>query len=47
MSHSQGNSIEPFSEQEHRGDTDIDKKPKNRRPASESSALSVRFYDTD
>ncbi|BCS24749.1 CDC50/LEM3 family protein [Aspergillus puulaauensis] len=34
MSHSQANNTEPFSEQEHRGDADIDKKPKNRRPAN-------------
>ncbi|KAL4986686.1 ligand-effect modulator 3 family [Aspergillus falconensis] len=34
MSHPQGNSTESFSGQEHRGDADIDKKPKNRRPAN-------------
>ncbi|KAL4912204.1 ligand-effect modulator 3 family [Aspergillus aurantiobrunneus] len=34
MSHSQANNTETFSEQEHRGDADIDKKPKNRRPAN-------------
>ncbi|KAL2863608.1 CDC50/LEM3 family protein [Aspergillus lucknowensis] len=34
MSNPQGDRTEPFGEQEHRGDADIDKKPKNRRPAT-------------
>ncbi|KAL4801424.1 ligand-effect modulator 3 family [Aspergillus unguis] len=34
MSHSQANNTESLSEQEHRGDADIDKKPQNRRPAN-------------
>ncbi|KAL4860914.1 hypothetical protein BDV12DRAFT_204562 [Aspergillus spectabilis] len=34
MSQSQANNTEPLSEQDHRGDADLDKKPKNRRPAN-------------
>ncbi|KAL2825399.1 ligand-effect modulator 3 family [Aspergillus cavernicola] len=34
MSHSQANNTESLSEQEHRGDADTDKKPKNKRPAN-------------
>ncbi|KAL3478025.1 ligand-effect modulator 3 family [Aspergillus californicus] len=34
MSHSQANNTESLSDQEHRGDADTDKKPKNKRPAN-------------